>query len=166
MEEYGKALFLRDFYNKIEDEKLNFIEFNKYILFGGNSHDSKFERAKKELVEIPEIIGVGVKVSTNTAETNVEVKTSDGQIFHLPALSTGSFFDTSNYSGKQNRVDLRFSDFYVGWDFERDSWISPDPILLFEPAKVVEVLSSVDIEKCINILKNRINEELAKFLIY
>jgi AbiV family abortive infection protein len=155
MEEYGKALLLKELCEQNEGKRQTFeVDWKK--LFGSGGHKNKFQKAKGELPGLPEKIKAEVQVRSNTSERPTTIRTTDGQFITVLGGMTGSFQDGSNrVFGKINSYDLRFRDFYVGWDSKNNQWQSPDPILSSEPISI-EVFDSGDVLKCIRILKEKL----------
>jgi AbiV family abortive infection protein len=146
MEEYGKALLLKEAYNQSNGKREELVEIDREKFL---EHEFKFKKAKDNLPQLPARIGTEVRVKSNRSTNTITLKTSDGQTISVGAGASGTFQETTNPNvklGKNTSVNLRFKDFYIDWNTENKQWELPDPTLSIDPIHAIEVLSSDDVQ--------------------
>lgn len=156
MEEYGKALYLKDSYKKGNKTKCFCIEENLFC--GKEAHKKKFNRAKSQLKALPLTIKATIRISSNLSQKNQTIKTSLRKNISVPLHTTGDFCSLDSGSDKTISVELRMESLYV--NYVGGNWLYPEPILSKYPLKAKEILDSDDLKLCIKILKDELNLSL------
>jgi len=151
MEEYGKALYLKEYSRRGSYAG----KFPKWF----EDHKMKFDKAKNQLIALPEEIGINIRVPRNISPKGVTIRASDGQTVTFESYQTGEKMDTTNPCTKKPlSVKLRFESFYVDWG--EGKWHYPEPVLSEGEIMAEEVLASYDLNSCITILKNELASAL------
>ncbi len=114
VEEYGKALLLKDCLSRRKISKKFVVSKRIFGMNGTQSHKSKIQRAFKELPNECQNFQIGIYLrKPHTFKGKVKYKNMTISGSHLRGLhSLSSFAD----------FDIRMECFYVGWDKNNNQW--------------------------------------------
>lgn len=142
MEEYGKALLLK---NYLKEDK------NEYVvdrtIFG--THKKKFDEAKNNLPEECSSIWPSMKVTVNinTSADSIKIPITSKDYVTLGGGLSGTFEDISNSPPPEDIIEtdfeIRKDCFFVDWDKESNCWKEYPKIHHIELEKAIKKLREI-----------------------